>query len=114
MNMFSELVARGQRLAYLQNAPVHNPRHPANWQEDYFHENGEYHNRCRFGCERYFIGHKRRGACRECAAARGNVNLKENPHWMERELRTGEENPYAAKDSLDWMSVARRAERPPA
>lgn len=36
------------------------------WPEDASHENGNYQNRC-CHCERLFIGHKRRVACRVCA-----------------------------------------------
>lgn len=39
-----------------------------NWIEDYFHENGNYMNRC-ITCERAFMGHKRRVSCWECAHA---------------------------------------------
>jgi uncharacterized OB-fold protein len=40
--------------------------YPQNWFEDMSHENGNYVNFCK-RCGRYFIGHKRRVICKECA-----------------------------------------------
>ena len=37
-----------------------------NWKEDYKHENGNYLNKC-YRCSQYFLGHKRRPICKECA-----------------------------------------------
>ena len=33
--------------------------------EDYNHENGQYVNKC-FGCNKFFMGHKRRVTCKSC------------------------------------------------
>ena len=38
-----------------------------NWREDYLHENGRYVCSC-IRCNKYFIGHKRRVICKECAS----------------------------------------------
>lgn len=35
------------------------------WPEDFYHENGNYTNKC-FYCERSFFGDKRRIVCRKC------------------------------------------------
>jgi hypothetical protein len=35
------------------------------WKEDYSHENGQYVNKC-FECGCFFMGHKRRVACKVC------------------------------------------------
>ena len=62
MNLFSGLKGR----AIAQREPGNNLQHPANWQEDYSHENGQYFNTCVY-CPRHFLGHKRRVVCRICA-----------------------------------------------
>ena len=36
------------------------------WPDDFPHENGNYNCKCST-CQRWFIGHKRRVTCRECA-----------------------------------------------
>lgn len=35
------------------------------WEEDFFHENGQYHNEC-CTCHQKFLGHKRRVVCKLC------------------------------------------------
>ena len=52
-----------------QEEPTSAPPKPASakdWTEDAGHENGQYQNQC-MTCAAIFIGHKRRGVCKECA-----------------------------------------------
>ena len=42
------------------------------WPEDFNHENGCYHNTC-VHCLRGFLGYKRRGICKVCAAPKGGA-----------------------------------------
>lgn len=46
---------------------VPNAESARDWSEDFPHENGNYQNKCNT-CEKLFMGHKRRGTCKLCAA----------------------------------------------
>lgn len=94
INMFTKLKSQGLMAAHFRDSAEHNATHPANWQEDYGHENGQYQNKC-FSCSRVFQGHKRRAMCKECASLASErkadeLNLKDNTeismsdsHWPE-------------------------------
>jgi hypothetical protein len=44
------------------------------WPEDYGHENGRYMNQC-IVCKELFVGHKRRGVCKECSGVKQQQNV---------------------------------------
>lgn len=62
INMFGALKGKGLRETVWKD-----PTHPANWQEDFPHDNGQYLNRCVGPCGgTVFLGHKRRVICKVC------------------------------------------------
>jgi hypothetical protein len=78
--MFSALKGQALRKTEALRGP-----HPANWPEDFGHENGMYECAC-CHCGRHFLGHKRRPACRVCA---GPAPSDEAVYRVARELLVG-------------------------
>jgi hypothetical protein len=58
-----------ERLVEQQSAPAaeQDVLTDRDWPEDFAHENGKYFCTCMF-CDKHFVGHKRRVACKKCSA----------------------------------------------
>jgi hypothetical protein len=97
MNIFAGL--KGQ--AYRESAQ-RDPEHPANWQEDFNHENGQYQCRC-VDCQIIFLGHKRRGMCKLCAQKTPTMGVNAT------ELSCIGKKPTSVREFFDqWRVIASR------
>jgi hypothetical protein len=88
------------------------PESPKNWEEDFFHENGQYTCNCCV-CDNMFVGHKRRVVCKECADAESESVFQ--PELMTRwefgsfvvYTFVHERHMYEFMDYRDWDSYGK-------